>query len=1001
MCGGLFSFFDFLISLIPIFLLYSGYSITWLSLLFAIMSGGVERATSAKDMPYLVIEYFRKSSLSQKIKDIQLGIRKQEAIAGTLQKIYKDETDSFGEKEVDIPAMDNRVFTERWKLIEVIVVVESSLMQTYFSYSLDHPHYSVHPLEYQSYKNHLHRFQRANNVHPLLRFCDSSRNHDIAGCLYVCNRHTADQRDLLESFPFDTIVETIESKGKQDRKRGNYKLDAGLASSQSQLRRDEWFGIAGPALLTNSHLPAVVDVRNRLYDVLPIATPAGYKKNFQVYHRPKNSELFNQNDPVKSRDGVHIHSCRFALSWKHSELAIHRDVHNDNANPNFSPVCVLSWIIKVNNKTTRLAIITYSRKSVADTMEKIERFGPALQHLTSFYQRMKADGMATITPSLFERDYQQDGWGQQMAARMKPHMNTCIHWSAMGADALLKINRKYKISQNQAMAMIYSVCASNSPDYFRVLTDQLLKDEKLAVAFFAKDALSIAIEVYETIFDFKQEASRGKHCLRGQRHQPCGNIQGSREAIAKSLQNMVTVCNSFSYFQEKNKSLRCKQDIKQLYTSTLKTFCKSETKGGVYGAGPLIANKIIQISALLGLFPFQMLTQSKIAKSTCTYRYLSSQFGLDNVDSDSPILLDALAYSTRTNQMMAEGTCCKASQEHNLLTNGVEIKAEDTIYQDMSILTLYFKKRGDISSLVIKEVTPSGKKDVDFEDLCWKSDNGTIITEWHRSIGYWMGTLERPVSRESKKLRESRRAVEKKKKKEINEWEKKVGKGQKRQRPPCRCRKKSLITLPEHLPLPWTPFNFPMMSDVIVASLDCRRPFNQWSLLGQAFGKPACQVPSKKDVIVTEHPRNRRRFAASIRESEDEYDPPAPAPCWEKSGYFEEGGRIWFPNAEIARKYAIISYLTGPKSHVLEKWCSKLINKKGNDFVPHRLKIHARRRDPQKLIVLYDSKGHSPMEPMGVCMKITSDEGAFALVDDFGRILQDTTHRFRIIDHVV
>ena len=215
---------------------------------------------------------------------------------------------------------------------------------------------------------------------------------------------------------------------------------------------------------------------------------------------------------------------------------------------------VVSLLVQIDGKVARMAIITYSRKSVAETHARIQRYGRAIEHLSKFYLKMKQEGRATVTAEIFNQEYKREGYGKLLAARIKPHMNTCIHWSAMGADAILKLNRKYQISQSQAMALIYSVCAANSPDYFRVITNKLLEDEELANNFFEQNALYIAIEVYETIFDFKQEAARGKHKLPGQRHQPCGNRQASREAIVLSLKSMVYTCDSMSCFENKNKS---------------------------------------------------------------------------------------------------------------------------------------------------------------------------------------------------------------------------------------------------------------------------------------------------------------------------------------------------------------------------------------------------------------------------------------------------------------
>ena len=120
----------------------------------------------------------------------------------------------------------------------------------------------------------------------------------------------------------------------------------------------------------------------------------------------------------------------------------------------------------------------------------------------------------------------------------------------------------------------------------------------------------MAIEVYEMIFEFKAEASRNTQVLLGQRHQPCGNTRASREAISLSFGNLVRVCRSLSCFDSK-KSLSCNDDVHAVYLSVLKQICASEKTSGIFGAGPLIANKIVQMGALLGLFPFQFLLQSK------------------------------------------------------------------------------------------------------------------------------------------------------------------------------------------------------------------------------------------------------------------------------------------------------------------------------------------------------------------------------------------------------
>jgi hypothetical protein len=77
----------------------------------------------------------------------------------------------------------------------------------------------------------------------------------------------------------------------------------------------------------------------------------------------------------------------------------------------------------------------------------------------------------------------------------------------------------------------------------------------------------------------------------------------------------------------------------------------------------------------------------------------------------------------------------------------------------------------------------------------------------------------------------------------------------------------------------------------------------------------------------------------------------------------------------------------------MEQYLSRLLLSRSWKYKPHRPKITARRCDPVKMIVLYDNDRRI-VEPMAVCLQLLHGQAAFALVDDFGRVLQDTTHRF-------
>ena len=216
------------------------------------MVPGVTPLSSGEGFPFVVIEYF-KNDIRDRPTDAQLRI--DSGSTPDLSRHYKKETNSFQVDKLDIENGDNRIHAPRWIYIDLIVVIAPSPEQTYFSESLDHPHYSVHPLEYQSYLAHLKRFQRQNGNSPKLRFCDGTKNHSLKGRLTVTNRIPPHVKQVMDGFDLPAIASLVAQHGKRDDKRGNVKLDTGLASAQCQTRRPEWYGLSGPNQLKLSHEP--------------------------------------------------------------------------------------------------------------------------------------------------------------------------------------------------------------------------------------------------------------------------------------------------------------------------------------------------------------------------------------------------------------------------------------------------------------------------------------------------------------------------------------------------------------------------------------------------------------------------------------------------------------------------------------------------------------------------------------------------------------------------
>jgi hypothetical protein len=420
-----------------------------------------------------------------------------------------------------------------------------------------------------------------------------------------------------------------------------------------------------------------------------------------------------------------------------------------------------------------------------------------------------------------------------------------------------------------------------------------------------------------------------------------------------------------------------------------------------------------------------------IAKSTKTYTFLCDKFKLDDVERDSPTLLDALAYTTKSNQRVSEGTCCKATQHHTSVLTGRPVKAVDTIYPDMTILCL--RQGARKGSPGICGITIEGEHDVPIDDLCWKSGPCKGICAWKKCFGNWTGSLRRPPiaspyepsspmsAKDTATATKIAGKVEKcngKQTKKVGDCEKaRIGMKRKKSQG---GRSKAKVYYDgsdedddddndedeedepgsedeEASAAPrWVAFNHPSQADVLISSLTCRYPVNQCALLGRVLGKPpGVSAVKKKDVQLRLVNGVVQMWVPSIKLGDgSHYYPPMPTGSWGVADHMDMGdGRVGFRTKDIGRRYALIRLLMDRFDNGLRPFLIRLLEMPGMEFQPQRLHVSTRLRDPTKMIVLYDNDKRQ-IEPMALCLELKQQQGLFALLDGFGRILRDTCIRF-------
>ena len=98
------------------------------------------------------------------------------------------------------------------------------------------------------------------------------------------------------------------------------------------------------------------------------------------------------------------------------------------------------------------------------------------------------------------------------------------------------------------------------------------------------------------------------------------------------------------------------------------------TEASCKGVGYLLSQHLIQIGAIVGLFPFKLLLSAVICPGTRTYEYLHEEFELFHYipgssskwcdDKDSSNLLSAMSYCLGVSVFIAENITCKAVQNY-------------------------------------------------------------------------------------------------------------------------------------------------------------------------------------------------------------------------------------------------------------------------------------------------------------------------------------------------
>jgi hypothetical protein len=197
----------------------------------------------------------------------------------------------------------------------------------------------------------------------------------------------------------------------------------------------------------------------------------------------------------------------------------------------------------------------------------------------------------------------------------------------------------------------------------------------------------------------------------------------------------------------------------------------------------------------------------------------------------------------------------------------------------------------------------------------------------------------------------------------------------------------------------WNPINLPSQSDVLVSSLTSRMSFDQHGLMAKALGKRRnVSAPNRVISFVQENGILVPRVSCPDGTI---YYPPHPKSCWKFAGFkVSKDGKVACEATTNAKRtlwqYTMIHFLQDRYKSGFITYLSTALRPAQYEYRPYLLKTRGeqRIRDPLKMIVFYDNGRRA--FPMAVCLLLRERQGAFALVDDFGKVIPQTMFMFLV-----
>ena len=190
---------------------------------------------------------------------------------------------------------------------------------------------------------------------------------------------------------------------------------------------------------------------------------------------------------------------------------------------------------------------------------------------------------------------------------LKPPRFEKTVWMSCFADLIIKACNQYNLSREEAIGILFCVIASQDSQYFQGSVTKLLGDPgTVSTLRNPEDPFAIGLWIYQDIFALKATRAYSG----GNRHQPAHNIEISQDDFYKAVIFLSEL--SYAFDQVDDLEIAC-GDEHYFFAKAI-----GLTEASCKGVGYLLSQHVIQIGAIVGLFPPKLLLSAIISPGTRT-----------------------------------------------------------------------------------------------------------------------------------------------------------------------------------------------------------------------------------------------------------------------------------------------------------------------------------------------------------------------------------------------